>query len=118
MESEKDKRYTLRWCLFCLFLGGVFGVSIGYYYGVGYELGDFFKYLINKLSDLLQSFAFVIFAIVLLFRKSLKSLVEKICDNWKSIMEAIIKKRIEEQVERPEQRVPATKTDGLGEIKI
>lgn len=118
MESEKSKYYTLYYCLLSVLLGGVLGVCIGYYYCVGYELGDFIRYLINKTSDLLQSFAFVILVIVLLFRKSLKSLVEKICDNWKPIMEAIVKKRIEEQAEQAEQKGSTTKKDGLGDIKI
>ena len=111
MSRMKKDLYKSFVILTSLFVAGItVGIAIGYGYCVGYETLDFVKYLIDRAVLLLQSFAFVILVVVLLLRKPLTGLVEKVRDNVTDILTVAMQKNVKAQEQyKPTQESPLNK---------
>lgn len=104
------------WCTILICIGAYFGGIIEYNLSVGYELSDMFKFLLNKLCGLLQSFAFVILIIAIMLRSSIIGLIQKVMDNVDIIAEGWVKHRLHEQENFKTNQ--ETHQPGLGGLKI
>lgn len=80
-----------------LLTGLIVGVITEHQLCVGYELSDLFKFCINKLVSLLQSFAFVILVIAIMLRASITDLINKVRDNVEAIVEGLARKQVKTQ---------------------